>query len=81
MEASQRCVHHRLVKRGHELICVECGLVISDFELSPKPRNYDRPVLWDYTSFILGSDRLTSKQRTEFAVATLNLTGSLIFKG
>lgn len=58
------------MKRGHELVCAECGLVISDFELSPKPRNYDRPVLWDYTSFTLGSDRLTSKQRTELDVAT-----------
>jgi transcription initiation factor TFIIIB Brf1 subunit/transcription initiation factor TFIIB len=64
------CGHHRLVKKGHEVVCVECGLVISDFDLSPQQRNYNRPGLWDYTSFTLGSDRLTSKERTELAVAT-----------
>jgi len=70
VDGNSGCRHHRLVKRGHEVVCVECGLVISDFELSPKQRNYNRPGLWNYTSFTLGSDRLTSKERTELAVAT-----------
>jgi transcription initiation factor TFIIIB Brf1 subunit/transcription initiation factor TFIIB len=70
VEGKGGCSHHRLVKSGHEVVCAECGLVTSDFELSPKPRKCDRAGLWDYTSFSLGTDRLTSRERTELAVAT-----------
>lgn len=70
VEDTSECEHRRLVKREHEVVCAECGLVISEFEPSPEPRSFNRPDLWDYTSFTLGSDRLTSRERTELAVAT-----------
>jgi len=67
---TSECEHRRLVKREHELVCAECGLVTSEFDPSSKPYSYNRPGIWDYTSFKLGSDRLTSRERTELAVAT-----------
>ena len=70
IEETSGCEHRRLVKREHEVVCAECGLVTSEFEPLPEPRRYNRPDLWDYTSFTLGSDRLTSRERTELAVAT-----------
>ena len=69
-EGTSRCEHRKLVKKEHEIVCAECGLVTSEFGLSPEPRSYNQPGLWDYTSFTLGSDRLTSRERTELAVAT-----------
>jgi transcription initiation factor TFIIIB Brf1 subunit/transcription initiation factor TFIIB len=69
-KGTSECEHHRLVKREHEVVCAECGLVTSEFDLSLEPRSHNRSGLWDYTSFTLGSDRLTSRERTELAVAT-----------
>jgi transcription initiation factor TFIIIB Brf1 subunit/transcription initiation factor TFIIB len=63
------CKHLRTVKVGHEIVCAECGLVLSDIEFEHLPKR-DRISLWDFTSFAETSDTLTGKERTELTVMT-----------
>jgi len=66
-EVGLECEHSRLVKKDHEVICVDCGLVVSDVEFVSDTIDGEGN-LWEYTGLSLGSDRLTSKERTGLEV-------------
>lgn len=62
------CTHSKIIKRDHEIVCRDCGLVISELEFETATK-HETFRLWDYTSFANTADRLTSRERTELTVA------------